>query len=402
MKTARQKLIPNILIFLIICLSIIRTQYIVQVATQPSHSFISYYTAALLVSQGVDVSQLYDEAYFSGEVSQITPRIAEYFRPNPPTTALLMLPLAHLNHIEARVVWTFITVVAVCMAVGWILLRLNFSTASALLAVLVVLLYQPLYANFKYAQVYGVLFAGFTAIWHCYKHYRSSHSGILLGIAIITKLSGYLFLLLFLVQRRWRAFGATVGVMLMIGFISLPCLGIDSWLMFIEIFPKYSQRPSSAVTAYQSISGFFKHHLTYHEVWNPAPLVDLPILASALTVLTVLVLVGVTLWMSYRTKFVDLAFSALIILSVVMSPVSVDYHYTIILLPILLLISYMPKMNRWQFILWWIGVLLLSVDYRYHDNQYATTFLSLMAYPKLIGGLVLLSLTLHLMSGLQD
>jgi hypothetical protein len=79
-----------------------------------------------------------------------------------------------------------------------------------------------------------------------------------------------------------------------------------------------------------------------------------------------------------------------------MSPASLDYHYTLLLLPILLLLAKFQSMSLWQRIVFIVSAFLLSVDYRYDFDVYRDTFLSLMAYPKLIGGLLLWGLAISL------
>src|SRR5688500_6389160 len=59
------------------------------------HGFPTYYVAARLVLEGRWTPQIYDNEWYAAEVQSRTPnQIGEVFAPNPPSAALLMLPLA--------------------------------------------------------------------------------------------------------------------------------------------------------------------------------------------------------------------------------------------------------------------------------------------------------------------
>src|SRR5687768_12350676 len=63
--------------------------------TNLRHGFPTYYVSARLVWEGRFGPQVYDNDWFIAEVQARTPNgVGEVFAPNPPTAALLMLPLA--------------------------------------------------------------------------------------------------------------------------------------------------------------------------------------------------------------------------------------------------------------------------------------------------------------------
>jgi len=397
--TAIQKvLFWGLLVPLLCGLGIHRLQVINEVARRPSHSFVSYYTASYLLARGEAVNQFYDNDWFSAQVSKITPTIEEYFVPNPPTTAFILLPLAHQNHSNARIIWTLFNLILVGGAVGWILRVEHFSRIGGAIAWIVALLYQPMLANFEYAQLYGLLFVAFTVIGYSYKHRYHKLTGVTWGTIVIMKTAGWLLFPLWIIKRQWKIVLWSSVAMGGIGLLSLPIVGFESWLTFLKALSEYSQRPSFAVTAYQSVSGFFKHQFMADPVWNPSPLMDAPMLGTILSFSVIIFLLGMTLWKGRHNKHPMLIYSAMVILSVIISPASVDYHYAILLLPILLLLAEFQAVTRWQKIGLLVGIFLLSLDYPYQSDVYSQSFLSLMAYPKLIGSLLLWSVTIKRMS----
>ena len=387
MRARRYVLFRISLVVLIGSLVIHQLRFIARVCRHPSHSFVSYYTASYLLAQGKDVILFYNDFWFRHQVRKITPTIEEYYSPNPPTTALLLLPLAHRTHRDARTIWIVFNVLLVMGAIAGILWREKVSFWRGGIVLLLVLTYQPLWANFAYGQVYGLLFVVMTLIWYALVHRRDRLAGGLLGIIWVIKTAGLFLFLLLLVKRRWQALRSSIAVISLIVIVSLPMLGgISTWRSYINRVVEYSQRPALSVTAYQSISGFFKHHLIYDPTWNPSPLIHAPLLATLLSFTLMLALVTITLFRSKRDPSTRATFCALIIVGVIVSPVSVDYHFTLLLLPIFLLLVGHPRMTVWQTIGFMIAVGLLAVDYPY---QTATHSLSLLAYPKLIGSLIL-------------
>lgn len=393
----RAQLLNFIILLAVLVIGIERLAYIGQVARRPSHSFVSYYTASVLLARGEDVNRFYDGHWFKQQVATFTPTVEEYYQPNPPTTALVLLPLAHLDYGDARTVLTLLTLVAVMFTVGFILYAESFDRLTGSIALLVVVLYQPLFANFKYGQFYGMLFVALTAIWYSLKYQRHRIAGGLLGTILIMKTAGYLLFPLLIMGRKWRALVWSIGTVGIIGLSTLPIMGVDSWLTFLRIFPEYSQRPSIAVTAYQTIPGFFKRQFAFHEYWNPSPVLDFPLLATGLSLAILGGMLILTLWKGRGQKQSLLVFCSLVFLTVLTSPVSLDYHYTITLLPVLLLLAMVKGMTRWQIGWLIVGIFLLAVDYPYQKPPYPQSFLSLMAYPKLFGGVLLWGLCVRLM-----
>ena len=68
-----------------------------------THGFVSYYTASKLLAGGELGPLAYDDRWFGAKVQQLTASsVREIFTPNPPTMALMALPLAGLDAQRAR------------------------------------------------------------------------------------------------------------------------------------------------------------------------------------------------------------------------------------------------------------------------------------------------------------
>ena len=63
-----------------------------------SNGFAAYYASAWLVADGADVGHFYDDDWFRAQLPRAgLPGIADIYNVNPPTTALIFLPLVPLS-----------------------------------------------------------------------------------------------------------------------------------------------------------------------------------------------------------------------------------------------------------------------------------------------------------------
>ena len=75
-------------------------------AASVTHGFVSYYTASRLLVSGELGPRAYDDQWFGEQVKQHTDsNVREIFIPNPPTMAVMALPVAGLEAGRARAAW---------------------------------------------------------------------------------------------------------------------------------------------------------------------------------------------------------------------------------------------------------------------------------------------------------
>jgi hypothetical protein len=368
----------------------------IKAAVRPSHGFGAYYTAARLVKEGDDVSRFYDNDWFRAQFKRYVPFGSDIYNINPPITALLLLPLAGFDYMGARVVWTIFNLMCLIGAVGWLLWQLEFRGLWMPGSIVFVLLYQPIYANFSYGQAYVLLFALLVMAWHGYRHRHEAMLGIALGLMVILKTSGVLLWLLLLVQRRWKALAWSTVVVLAVCLGSLLWLGLEAWKTYFHLLPYLSSRPDMAVTAHQTQLSFFRHLLTFDAQWNPAPLLQVPALGIWLPWVSLAIMVGFSVYWAYKKDRADLVFAAFVVANLVLSPVSLDYHYTLLLVSIAILVAWIRQQTLlWPWIILGIAMALIAANLPYISPQLATGWWALLAYPKLYGAWLLWGLALR-------
>ena len=198
-----------------------------------------------------------------------------------------------------------------------------------------------------------------------------------------------------LIKRRWREFAWGVGTVSAVVIGSLPLLGIDAWRNYFDVATLLTSRSFLSVTAYQTQLSLIRHLFVYDPLVNPTPLFSLPAVGMLLPWVVFAVALGASAALAYRRRHSDLIFAAFAALSLILSPVSLDYHYTIALLPIALLLSKLQRrMLSWEGLLLIVGALLIAADLPYRSPKLADGAWALLAYPKLYGALLLWGLAL--------
>lgn len=372
-------------------------------ATQQTHGFSAYYTAARMLREGQTVARIYDDAWFRSQTVRLGFAGADdIYNLNPPTTTLLLWPVAGLDPRAARVAWTgFNLLVVILAAVGLAALNRG-GPPGIVLALVAVATYQPLLEEIRLGQAYALLLLLDVALLWAYLRGRDVLAGVALGSMLIFKTGGLLMPLLFVCRRRWSALVWTVVTALAIVVLSLPWLGIDAWTTYLSLLTRIGGNPELAATAYQDLPGLWLHLLRRDAAWNPAPLLDAPAVAGALAILTALAL-G---WVTFRAVWTDdsdprsspaLAFAAWAALELILSPVSEDYHYSLLLVPSAIILAYWRDRQRdWTTLaILAVGIALVGAPLPYERPALAAGALALLAYPKLYGALLIWALAVR-------
>ena len=169
-------------------------------ALRQSNNFVAYYTVSRLMLEGVDISRSYDDGqWFRTQMGRFQPgaRDVNY---NPPTTALLVLPLADLPYREARTAWTLLNLAALLLVCGLIAYFVRLPSSLVPFVLLLVLLCQPLYANFSLGQGYVAMFVLLVLAWIAYGQERAAWLGLSLGLMLAMQLVGVFLVPLLVLQ----------------------------------------------------------------------------------------------------------------------------------------------------------------------------------------------------------
>jgi hypothetical protein len=395
MKTGFQRPLTLGLWALVVALALRLAIFSIETAARLSNGFAAHYTASRLLLEGAPVARFYDDIWFAARIGEHTGDVYDLFYPNVPPASLVMLPVAGLNYAGARVVWIILSLAVLVAALWWLIRSLGLRGPWAPALVVLALLFQPLYEQIHQGQVYLVMLGLLVLAWHGYRREHPARAGVALGLTLGLKLLGAYLWPLVLLERRWRILVWGAGTAIVICLASLPWLGMDAWRAYFALLPGMGYQPDLAVTAYQTQAGFIRHLLAFDPRWNPTPLLDIPSVASALTWTVLAAVLGMSLYAARWARGSDLPFAMLVMANLIVGPLSVDYQYTVMLLPIALMLGWMREQrSAWVWLIFLLGVGLIAADLPYRSPRLSSGALALLAYPKLYGAWLLWDLAL--------
>jgi hypothetical protein len=377
-------------------------RFLPQAATRPSVGFTAMYTSARLIREGAPLARAYEDDWFHAQIDRFTPGVRDIFRPNPPSAALLALPLASLDYRPARSAWIGLSLLILVLLCIRFRRYLNLQGLATPGLVLFFLAFQPIRRCLWFGQVYIVLLGLLVLAWEGLRRGKGSLGGIPLGLLFGLKSAAMPLWLVFLQRRQRRALIWAVGTLAAIGLLTLPWLKAESWRAYASCLLHWRglmDRPEQAVTAYQAFPSLFRHLTTFDAQWNPHPWFRLPELGAALTLAAGLGILGVSIYRIHKGPDPSLAVALLTLAGLMLNPWTLDYHYPLLLLPLMILLhaQVYNRVSRGHW--WWLGTgtLLVAAPLPYSPAPGLQAGpMALLAYPKLYGALALWMLAVNL------
>jgi len=374
----------------------------------PANGFVTHWTASRLVLQGADVQQFYDDAWFSARVHRVEPTVYDIFGANPPTVAAAAVPVAWMSYPAARLSVAMLSVVVWIGGAAWLGRVLLPGSLLAPLLVLLAALFEPAEEGLRHAQLHIAVFGLVLVAWWLGRRASrvmalqeaaggdaSSRDevvvGAAFGAALALKAVGVMFWIMLLAQRRWKALLGAIGAVAVVALLCLPVAGPGAWRSFVARAGSLSASGAGSVTAYQSLPTLIRRLTVASTSWNPRPLVGLGSSGVALSWLCVIGLIVVSaVTAARRSRADDATFAAFSVLSLIASPVTIDYHYTLALVPIAILLSRTaarPTLSRSALLA--LATFLIAARLPYLSPRWNDGALTVFAFPKLYGALML-------------
>lgn len=255
---------------------------------------------------------------------------------NPPFQTLLLAPLGLMNYKRAFLCYSILSMlsglVAVIMITNAIPCTKN-DMAALLIYMIIFLCYYPTWINIISGQFALILLVLITSAWIAARKGRNAVCGILLGLAMSLKLFVGLFLLFFLVRRRWRLLLWFISTFLLLSLLPLWIMGIETYKNYFAVL---SEITWYAASWNASFLGFYTRIFGGSE---NVPLFNLPELAFALTRISSLIFALWLVWLAWprpqessRDHF-DLGFSLTITGMLLVSPLGWMYYFTVLIIP---------------------------------------------------------------------
>jgi hypothetical protein len=120
------------------------------------------------------------------------------------------------------------------------------------------------------------------------------------------------------------------------------------------------------------------------------------VLGKSLTIVFSILILFITLIIAFKKKKSDLIFGSFIIVGIILSPPSIDYHYMLMLIPIFILFNWLIKNpSKILWISFGVSYLLIATSLPYISPKITSGIWAVFAYPKLYGALGLWALSLQ-------
>ena len=375
-------------------------------ARATTNGFAAYYTAAhVLVHTPASMERVYDDAWFAARIERAgISGVYDIFHVQPPTMSLLLVPFAWLPPAAARIAW--IAVSLLLLPAGLLLLARALGLPARLAAWVLpfCLLYAPITENLRNGQAYLLLFFLLCLLFAAILDGRRRFAGGALGSMFVCKSAGLWLWPLLACQRRWSTLAWAVLVAAGAALLTLPWIGLDAWAAYLSHLPRLATMPERTVTAYQTVTSLFGHLFVYHPRWNPVPVADLPLLAGALTLLTLAASLALSVRLTRRagSTAAPLALALFFTLLAPTAPLGEGYHY-LLTLPSLLVAAWHAWSARVGWVAWLLlllAAILIGAPLPYTAPRLQAGWLALLAYPRVYGAYLLWA-WLSVMSNLQ-
>ncbi len=284
---------------------------------------------------------------------------------HPPASVLVLLPFGLLDYTPAYLTWNILSLVFLLISLVLIVRRkgLGFSPWMLLPITTILISGNSLNQQINQGQLNLLLLLLFTGAWTADRSKHPAIAGFLLGLAAAIKLFPAYMFLYFLMRRDWRAIAA--------GGVAFVALTGATYAVFgQETFVDYVQNVMPRVGGFRdwwanaSAAGFWSRLLD-GQSGHSIPVAFSPLGAKIGTLLSWGVLTIVAGWTVLRAKSqpeVERAFSVTIIAMLLVSPITWDHYFLLLLLPFLIFWKYMSPNLLLRCVLFGLIIVLTFVN----------------------------------------
>jgi Glycosyltransferase family 87 len=307
---------------------------------------------------------------------------------HPPAAVLLALPIATFSYPNGMLAWNLLSFVALAVALWLIVrgLRLPVEPWMVFPLIVVALLCNPFRQQVNHGQLNLMLLAVIVGAWAAERSSRLRAAGALIGLAAAIKLFPAFLLLYYAVRRRWEVVMWGLAAFFLATLLSIAVLGVEALTSYVrDVMPAVSGYRNLSVNA--SLQGFWMkwfdegaiHPLTVPRLPDIPPLFEHPVLATSGFMLSALMV----LWAwtrAVRRLEPDLAFGLTLITMLMLSPVTWDHYFLLLLLPVVLLWRTFPE-PRWER----IALILFLIPLAMSPTTFATASTGTNTFVALVG-----------------
>jgi hypothetical protein len=387
---------PAALLLFVALTLVLAARGIVPALSKVDTDFPNYFTAAKIVADGGNTDRLYDNGWFQDQMRryQIGKASEGEFKPFPPPTALLLVPLTRLKPLDALRVVTGVSVL--CLICSIILLAKILSWSLVDSTVFVLLSGYAVLGALRLGQPYILVSSSCIVGYYARLKSRPSLAGMCFGLLTPIKYFPIVILVYFAFRKEWKVVLGGAAAILMVTAVSVGILGWKIHQDFLSsvlgnhLIAKLDlQDPFTA--SYQSFDSLFRRLFIYDATLNPQALYALPRLQGIAVLITKasILLAAIATLVKLARRGGDSATGPSIgilgVVTLLLAPATATYHFVLLWLPVGLLINYLVAQGarvRAYFILG-AYALIGFFPYRYTIPFEGRGGLTVLAYPRL-------------------
>jgi hypothetical protein len=284
---------------------------------------------------------------------------------HPPASVLASLPFAPLEYGHAYLAWNVASLAALCTSL-WLMMRtrgLGYSAWALLPIGCLVLTSNSLAQQVNQGQWNLFLLLLFVLAWYADRHDRPMTAGTLVGVAAAVKIFPAFLGLYFLMRRKWDAVAGCFFGFVMANFATGILLGWQSYVDYVKVvLPQVGRYRDWWPNA--SVAGFFDK-LFHAPSGHVQMLWDAPQVARVGFALAALFITIFTAWScrdASSRREADQAWGICVIAMLLLSPITWDHYFLLLLLPLLALWRSLPstRVNRSFLVVAAIGLLVVN------------------------------------------
>lgn len=339
---------------------------------------VHYYGAQHLV-QGENPYQI--------DVNYFTPQVY------PPFDMVFFIPLSFLPYEIAAKLWIILSIAAV---IGSIILinriyRISFFSPLSLFLCALVFIAFPTKFTFGMGQINAMILLFTTLLWFYLNKKDDIKSGISFAFPVMLKFFPLLFVLYFLLLRKWKLLFTLIGSILALIAVSLIFVSLDVHIYFAQVLLPDLLRSWKGDYYNQSFTGFLMRDVVDESIRQQLRVV-IPI---------VFLVISFGIILHHRIKDVtriNLEISLLIIVSLLINNFSWQHHFVLLVLPFFIMVYTIKDHLKDQrlYIFLSLSYALIAINF-----VYPNTLPSLLQSHVFFGGLLLWFINLYMLYKLK-
>jgi len=387
---------PAALLLFVALTLVLAARGVVPALSKVDTDFPNYFTAAKIVADGGDTDRLYDNGWFQDQMRryQIGKASEGEFKPFPPPTALLLVPLTRLQPLNALRVLTCVSVLCLVCSISLLAKILSWSLVDS--AVFVLLSGYATLNALRFGQPYILVSLSCILGYYAHLKRRPLLAGICFGLFTPIKYFPVIILIYFAFRKEWKVVLGGAAAILMVTSVSVGVLG---WKIHEEFLSSVLgnhlvakldlQDPFTA--SYQSFDSLFRRLFIYDATLNPQSPYALPRLQGIAVLITkasiLLAAIATLVKLAWRDgdRATAPSIGILGVVTLLLAPATATYHFVLLWLPVGLLINDFVLQGarvRAYFILG-AYALIGFFPYRYTIPFEGRGGLTVLAYPRL-------------------